>query len=142
MTTLEQITDKEQELLQAMLRSDVEKLDNLISDDLIFTDHNGQILNKLADIETHRSGKLKMESIKPSEQIIKIYQDTAIVSVLLDIKGKYMGQPFHGKDRYSRIWILMDNSWKIVAVHSSVMLSMNSPRDCPARRPNAQSRGE
>lgn len=123
MTTTEQIIEKEQVLLKAMLTSDVMVLDDLIADDLIFTDHTGRVVNKSDDLDAHRSGSLHIESIAPSEQVIKMYGNTAIVSVLMQIKGQYLKQPFEGKIRYSRVWMKIDNSWKIVAGHSS---SVNS----------------
>ena len=123
MTTTEQIIEKEQALLKAMLTSDVKVLDDLIADDLIFTDHTGRVVNKSDDLDAHRSGSLHIESIAPSEQVIKMYGNTAIVSVLMQIKGQYLKQPFEGKIRYSRVWMKIDNSWKIVAGHSS---SVNS----------------
>jgi ketosteroid isomerase-like protein len=121
MTTLEQIIEKEKSLLNAMLTSDVKVLDDLIADDLIFTDHTGRVVNKSEDLEAHRSGSLHIESIVPNEQVIKIYDNTAIVSVLMQIKGQYLRQPFEGKIRYTRVWINIDNAWKIVAGHSSAV---------------------
>jgi hypothetical protein len=121
--TIEQIIKMEHALMQAMLKSNVKALDSLISDDLIFTDHTGRVLNKVTDIESHRSGNLKIELLEPSEQIIKIYNQTAIVSVLMMVSGHYLNEHFQGKIRYSRTWINTDNVWKIVMGHSS---SVNS----------------
>ena len=118
-TPVEQVAEQEQALRQAMLEGNVNVLDSLIADDLIFTDHNGQVMNKMADLESHRSRKLKVEQLEPSEQVIRIYGSTAIVSVLMAIRGRYMDQPFQGKIRYTRTWVNIDNAWKIVAGHSS-----------------------
>jgi Protein of unknown function (DUF3225). len=122
-TPVEQIAEQEQALRQAMLDGNVKVLDSIIADDLIFTDHNGQVMGKMADIESHRSGKLKVDQLEPSEQVINIYGSTAIVSVLMAIKGRYMDQPFQGKIRYTRTWVNIDNAWTIVAGHSSLASS-------------------
>ena len=119
---LEQIIEKEESLLQAMLTGDLKVLDDLIADDLIFTDHTGRVVNKSEDLEAHRTGSLKIESIDPGEQVIKIYGNTAIVSVLMQINGQYLRQPFEGKIRYSRVWMNINDSWKIVAGHSSAVI--------------------
>jgi len=121
MTTLEHIIEKEESLLQAMLTSDVKVLDDLIADDLIFTDHTGCVVNKSEDLEAHRTGSLMIESIDPGEQVIKIYSNTAIVSVLMQMNGQYLKQPFEGKIRYTRVWMNIDNTWKIFAGHSSAV---------------------
>lgn len=119
METLEQIKALEHELLDAMRNSNVEKLDELIADDLVFTDHNGQLFTKAMDLDAHRSGAFKIESLEPEEQIIKLYDHTAVVSVLLHITGKYLGNNFDGSNRYTRVWIKRDGAWKIAAGHSS-----------------------
>ncbi|MFK8004744.1 MAG: nuclear transport factor 2 family protein [Saprospiraceae bacterium] len=114
-----QIIEMEQRLLQAMLNSDIKELDILISNELIFTDHMGQLINKKDDLDSHRSGKVKIDKIEPSEQMIKVYENTAIVSVLMKIKGQYLSQPFEGKNRYSRVWQKIDGVWKVVVGHST-----------------------
>ena len=101
-----------------MLKSDVQQLDALISDELIFTDHTGRLLDKATDLEAHRSGTLKIDSLESSEQHIKIYKDTAVVSVLVNIGGSYATQPFKGNLRFTRVWMNRDHSWKVVAAHS------------------------
>ena len=45
------IIDYEERLRKAMLIGDVNSLDNLINDNLIFVNHFGQILTKEADLK-------------------------------------------------------------------------------------------
>ena len=117
--TIEEIKFLEERLLKAMQKSDVTELDALISDDLVFTDHNGTVLKKTDDLNAHRSGMFSMDSIEPTEQIIKIYDNTAIVSVLLKIKGKFANAPFEGSNRFTRIWLNKNGNWQIIAAHST-----------------------
>ncbi len=121
MKTLDHIKALEQELLNAMLHSDVQKLDELIAEDLIFTDHNGQLFTKAMDLDAHRSGALKIDSLEPEQQTIRLYEDTAVVSVLVRIRGKYLGNDFEGSNRYTRFWVKKDGVWKIGAGHSSML---------------------
>ncbi len=120
-TITEQILDMETQLIQAMLKSDVNKLDELIADDLLFTDHTGQVLDKASDIEAHRSGSVKIDSLQPSELLMRSHGNTVIVSLLMKIKGKYLGEAFQGANRYTRVWVKYGNAWKIVAGHSTVV---------------------
>ena len=50
-----------------MLIGDVNSLDNLINDNLIFVNHFGQIISKEADIEAYQSGLLNFTDIKISD---------------------------------------------------------------------------
>ena len=67
-----QITIAEERLRLAMLSSNVEALEKLISTDLMFTNHFGQILGKIEDLALHRSGMLKFHTFEPSEMKLKI----------------------------------------------------------------------
>jgi len=117
MSHIEEIKALEVRLQNAMLQSDIKELNELISDDLIFTDHIGRSLGKIDDLNAHQSGLFSMDSIEPSEQIIKVYGNTAIVSVKLNIKGKFAGEPFEGSNRFTRVWL----NGKIIAAHSSTI---------------------
>ncbi|MGG1643922.1 nuclear transport factor 2 family protein [Paenibacillus sp. NRS-1782] len=63
-----QIIEHEEKLRKAMLSSDIKVLDELIHDDLIFVNHFGQMLNKEADLEAHRSGVLHFTDIQVLDQ--------------------------------------------------------------------------
>ncbi len=65
---LAQIELSEELLRQAMLTSDVESLNALISPNLVFTTHSGLVISKQDDLEVHRSGALKFHAIELSEQ--------------------------------------------------------------------------
>ena len=57
----------EDQLKTAMIDSDVLVLDQLISDDLIFTRHLGQIMSKQDDLEAHRSGSVSYTHLRAHE---------------------------------------------------------------------------
>ena len=121
MLPIEEIKILEERLLKAMQKSDLKELDELLSDDLIFTDHNGKSLRKIDDINAHKSGLFTMESIEPHEQIIKIFNEIAVVSVKLKINGTFAGNPFEGSNRFTRIWSKESGYWKVIAAHSSMI---------------------
>lgn len=114
----------EEELRQAMLASNTKILDKLISDDLVFTNHFGQLLTKQSDLETHQSGMLNFSSLEPSEQFVKVLGEVAVVSVRMKITGIYANASFAADLRYTRIWQRMVSGWYIVAGHSSSVQSV------------------
>ncbi|NJR32903.1 MAG: nuclear transport factor 2 family protein, partial [Chamaesiphon sp. CSU_1_12] len=67
-----QIVEIEERLRQAMLTSDMAELDALIAPELIFTSYLGQLVSKEQDLDMHRSGSIKIESITPSERQIQL----------------------------------------------------------------------
>ncbi len=105
-----------------MLASDSEVLDELISPDLIFTNHMGQLLGKQADLELHRSGVLKFYTLEPSEIQVRAGGGLAIVSVRMQLTGSYGGTQFSANLRFTRVWCRsVGSTWQIVAGHSSAV---------------------
>lgn len=106
---------KEQEILKAMEKSDLKKMQELIHDDLIFTIPNGQIITKEMDLETYSSGNMKIDKIEAEDPIVKFVGDNAMVSVIVKMTGSFLQQPFNGKFRVLRIWKEIGKEWKIIA---------------------------
>ena len=117
-----QILEAEELLCKAMLESDTVTLDKLLSSDLIFTNHLGQVLGKKDDLEAHKSGLLDISNISVDDQQIKLQQDTAIVFAKLTILGNYAGNPANGTFRFTRVCQNTEgNYWEVIAAHSSVI---------------------
>lgn len=129
---LEEINRLEESLKQAMLSSNIELLDKLISPSLIFTNHLGQRITKQQDLDDHRSQRLKIDVLELSEQEISMHGETAIVSVKTRLEGKYNQQPAEGEFRFTRVWSRSKtmpysshtgaSRWQIVAGHSCLMV--------------------
>lgn len=111
----ETIVKLEEELRHAMIQNDTLKLDELISDSLVFTLPNGQIAYKSDDLDVHSKKLQKISELTYSERIIKTFGQFAVVNVKADIKGDFMGQPLDGSYRYTRIWAKEDELLKIIA---------------------------
>lgn len=116
-----EIIEAEEKLRKAMVSSDIIALDNLLSPNLIFTNHLGQVISKNDDIEGHRSGDLKIENMEFSRQQIRFASDLAIVSVHTEISGSYKGMPANGNFRFTRVWENENNVWKVIVGHSSIV---------------------
>lgn len=118
-----QIIDSEERLRLAMLASDVSALDELLASDLIFTNHLGECLSKEADLSAHQSGVLTISALVPSDQRIKLVNDSvAVVTVRVQINGKYAGQPAGGDFRFTRVWTRsLRNQWQVVAAHAGLI---------------------
>lgn len=109
------IIDLEQELLEAMKNCDIQKLDELIHEELLFNIPDGQTITKAMDLDNYRSGNMKIDNISSSEQTINLLDDNAIVSVVIDMKGKFLNHSLDGNYRVLRVWKKIDSSWNIIA---------------------------
>lgn len=115
------VVELEERLERAMLTSDVLVLDELLADDLLFTNHQGLVVTKQQDLEVHRSGLLKLDSISASDRSIRQLGNVAIVAVRVQLAGRYANDDFEGTFRYTRVWALQGARWRIVAAHASMV---------------------
>jgi ketosteroid isomerase-like protein len=113
----------ESALRKAQLKSDVEALDTLIDDALVFVGPDGALYGKQDDLAAHRSGAIRIERLDPSEERIQEFADIVIVSVRMEMRGTLGGAPFVGPFRYTRIWRHSAAGWRIVAGHVSAIAS-------------------
>jgi ketosteroid isomerase-like protein len=117
-----QIVNAEERLRLAMLASDVSVLNELLAPEIIITSHLGELLGKQDDLAAHESGLIEIHELKPSEQHIQIHRDMAIVSVRMQLLGRYDGSPASGDFRFTRVWVVsLSGTWHIVAAHIGIV---------------------
>jgi hypothetical protein len=110
-----QVSASENSLLEAMKTNNVERLDTLLHDDLLFNGPTGETATKAMDLKNYRSGNIHLHTVAASDQTIRLIGDTAVVAVTVELKGNYLGQALDGKFRYMRVWKLAENTWKVIA---------------------------
>jgi len=114
----------EARLRDAMLRGAVTELDELLSDDLIFTNQDGMRLSKSDDLAAHASGMLKIHTLDNcGAPEFRHLADATVVRIETEVTGSFDGQPFSGFFAYTRIWHREDERWKIIAGHCSPVTS-------------------
>jgi Domain of unknown function (DUF4440) len=122
MDVIAQVIASEENLLEAMKTSNVELLDKLLHEELLFNGPNGETATKAMDLQNYRSGNINLHTVEPSDRMLSAIADNVVVAVTVEIKGNYLGQEINGKFRYLRVWKLFENNWKVIA-GSVVMLS-------------------
>lgn len=124
------IADQEIVMLEARIRAaqlsaDVTALNELISDDLLFTGPDGQLGTKAQDIEAYQSGTVKFLVHVPEElRIRRVGANVAIAALLAQLTVDVAGNVSGGTYRYTRVWAREDDKiWRVVGGHvSSVSL--------------------
>jgi hypothetical protein len=112
---IETIVNAEIELLTAIKTADIPTLDKMLHDDLLFNLPDGQTINKEFDLESYRSGKMKIEVLEAADQLINIIDNTAVVAVTVMLKGTYDGDVLNGAFRYIRVWKQFEENVKVIA---------------------------
>jgi len=110
-------------LRKAQLSSDVQELDRLLDDALVFTGPNGAVYGKKDDLDAHRRGLIRISRLEASEERIQRFGDIAVVSVRMEMSGTFEGSAFAGPFRYTRVWRAHGDGWRVVAGHVSAVLT-------------------
>lgn len=118
-----EIFEAEENLREAMLTSDAERLADLLAGRLIFTTHAGELIGKEQDLVTHRSGALRLSRIELSDRRMMEVAGVVIVSALADLAGTHDGADFAGRFRYTRVWSRdRIGRWQVIVGHASALV--------------------
>ncbi|HKY03388.1 MAG TPA: DUF4440 domain-containing protein [Blastocatellia bacterium] len=109
------------EWIEAAGRQDKTTLDRILAADFIATDEQGRTINKAAYLAETEG--LKVDSYTFTDVSMRVYGDTAVVSLLMPFKGSYKGQDISGSYRETDVWVKRDNRWQAVASHVSRLAS-------------------
>ncbi len=114
--TQQYIINYEARLLKAIETHNLESLDQLLHDDLLFNLPSGHTITKAMDLESHSSGSLMVVNKTITRDLtINLIGDTAVVTVILELDANYDGQPFQGDFKYLRVWKQFGDHWQVIA---------------------------
>jgi len=107
----------------ALLQRDIAALEKIWADDYIFVNASGEVRTKAQRIENLKSGVTAFESINEKENItVRVYQNSAVATSRVTIKGKYSGQPIGGQYRSTHVWVKGPEGWQLVANQLTALL--------------------
>ncbi len=100
----------------AILQRDTATLEKIWADDYVFVNASGEVLTKAQRLANVKSGATKLDSINEKENItVRVYQNSAVATSRVTIKGKYSGQPIGGQYRSTHVWVKGPEGWQLVA---------------------------
>lgn len=112
--TKAEIITLEDQLLEAIRKSDSSFLERILHDDLLFMVPNGSVITKEMDLASHRLGEMVVEEISSTIEQINIIDDVVVVTVVYDTKGSMLGNPIQGTFRYIRFWKQFTDGMKVI----------------------------
>lgn len=118
-----QNTKSEQEVRQAiekyrtaLLQRDVPALEKIWADDYVFVNASGEVLTKAQRLANAKSGATKLDSINENENItVRVYQNSAVATSRVTLKGKYGGHSVSGQYRSTHVWVKGPEGWQLVS---------------------------
>ena len=100
----------------ALLQRDIPTLEKIWADDYVFVNALGEVLRKAQRLANVESGATTLESINEEEKItVRVYQNSAVATSRVTLKGQYSGQSLSGQYRSTHVWVKGPNGWQLVS---------------------------
>jgi len=118
-----EIVELEARLRIAQLRGDVEALDELIAERLLFTGPDGAVGTKAQDIAAHRSGAIRIREHDPTElRARRVGHDMVVTALRARLAVEVAGELVRGTYCYTRVWAREDDrGWRVIGGHVSAV---------------------
>jgi len=101
-------------LTDAFKIRDVKTLDKYSADDYIAIDPLGRVHDKKKYLEHLSKGTAKFDTLKETDQKVRMFGDTAVVTGLLNIKAMVGDKDISGDYRWTRVYTKKGNDWLCV----------------------------
>ena len=107
---------------EAVKNNDVATMDSILADDFVLVTGNGRVYTKADLLKEAFEKTVIYERQEDSNQTVRIWGNTAVVTALLWAKGTDQGKPFDYKVWFSDIYIRTSTGWRYVFGQSSLRL--------------------
>lgn len=97
---------------------DIDRVEDLFDDDLIFVHLNGQVTTKREWISQMRSGRFVYERITPYELSARVYGQTAVLFGKARFDVRMSGHRGQFELAFTEVYVQKDGKWKLVNLHA------------------------
>ena len=115
------VQQQDQDRIRAQIAADPIALRRIYADDFLGIGPTGVVRNKaevIADFTTHA---LTYQSITTAEVRVRVYGNTAVETGRSTMVGQDKGKDVPRENRFTRVWVMTDGRWQLVANHYSLM---------------------
>jgi ketosteroid isomerase-like protein len=109
----------EEEFWAARLRNDTAKLGHILADEWEIILPTGEVWTKETVLMLLKTGTLAVKSGEKSDVKVRVYGDTAVVTVRTIAKGKYKGVDYSVDERWTDVFVKKNGRWQCVASQST-----------------------
>jgi ketosteroid isomerase-like protein len=99
---------------QAVTNNDAVTMGRILADDFVLVTGKGKTFTKADLINESKSGKTTYEHQEDTNQTVRLWGDTAVVTALLWEKGVTDGKAFNYKLWFSDVYVRTPSGWRYV----------------------------
>lgn len=106
----------------AVKNNDATTMDRILADDFVVVTGTGKIYSKTDLLNMARTNRVHYERQDESEQTVRVWGDTAVVTAKLWGKGLDQGKPFDWHVWFSDTYVRTPSGWRYVHGQASLPL--------------------
>ena len=106
----------------AVKRNDAVTMARLLADDFILVTGSGRVSTRSDLVNEARSGRVQYEIQDDTQQTVRVWGDTAVVTAKLREKGTDGGKPFDATLWFSDTYVRTPQGWRYVFGQASLPL--------------------
>ena len=115
------VQQQDQERIRAQIAADTIALRRIYADDFLGIGPTGVVRNTAEVIADFTSHALTYQSITTAEVRVRVYGNTAVETGRSTMVGQDRGKAVPRENRFTRVWVMTDGRWLLVANHYSLM---------------------
>jgi len=119
------------EYQDAVKRNDVAVMDRLLADNFTLVTGSGKSYSKADLLDDARSGHILYDHQEDSNQTVRVWGDTAVISAKLKASGTQGGKPFDYTVYFSDTYVRTPTGWRYVFGQSSLPLPKAAEHAAP-----------
>ena len=96
----------------AVKNNDATTMDRILADDFVLVTGSGKTFGKADLLEAARTQSETYEHQEDSQQTVRVWNDTAVVTALLWVKGRNKQQAFDYKLWFSDVYVRTPGGWR------------------------------
>ena len=116
---MDEIIALENRRIEAMIKGDVQELEEILADDLIYTHSTARVETKAEHVANVTSGRPKYVSVDRKDVIVRQYGDTAVVTGHAKMHVSANGRDNKFEVRFLDVYAKRDGAWQMVAWQST-----------------------
>jgi ketosteroid isomerase-like protein len=115
-TSEQEVREMIEKYRTAILQRDLATLGKIWADDYVFVNASGDVVAKTERLAKIKSGATTLDSINEEENVtVRMYQNSAVTTSCVTLKGQYSGQPISGEYRSTLVWVKCSGGWQLVS---------------------------
>jgi ketosteroid isomerase-like protein len=117
-----QVRKLEHERVAALVKGDLNSLDRILSDDLIYTHSTGRIDTKASLIDSIKSGAQKYEAMDHDDLAVRVFQKVALLTGKSSVRVRSGGASAELRSfqiRFMNVYAKQGGRWQMVAWQST-----------------------